>query len=62
MNEKKECKMCEICPKSAKTIPFIVHEAARDRASRQSRTLVIALIIAISLIVITNAAWICVCR
>lgn len=40
------------------TVPYIVHESAMARNERHIRRLVIALIIAIVMIVITNIAWI----
>ena len=39
------------------TVPYIVHESAQARHERITKRLIIALIIAIALIFISNAAW-----
>lgn len=39
------------------TVPYIVHESAMARNERHIRRLVIALIVAIVMIAVTNVAW-----
>lgn len=39
------------------TVPYIVHESAMARSERHIRRLVIALIVAIVMMVISNLAW-----
>lgn len=39
------------------TVPYIVHESAMARSERHIRRLVIALIVAIVMIAITNITW-----
>lgn len=39
------------------TVPYIVHESAMARNERHIRRLVIALVVAVVMIVITNIAW-----
>lgn len=39
------------------TVPYIVHESAMARSERHIRRLVIALIVAVVMIAVTNIAW-----
>lgn len=39
------------------TVPYIVHESAMARSERQHRRLIVALIISVALIFISNAIW-----
>ena len=50
---------CESCKskKPVEPVPYIVHESAMARNERTVKRLVIALIVAISLIFASNAAW-----
>lgn len=50
---------CETCKtkKPVEPVPYIVHESAMARNERTVKRLVVALIVAISLIFASNAAW-----
>ena len=49
---------CETCKeKKADPVPYIVHESAMARMERQTKRLWLVLILAIVLLVGTNAAW-----
>lgn len=50
---------CESCKskKPVEPVPYIVHESAMARNERTVKRLVVALIVAISLIFASNAAW-----
>jgi hypothetical protein len=39
------------------TVPYIVHESAMARSERHIKRLVIALIVSVVMIVVTNIAW-----
>ena len=43
--------------KSIQPVPYIVYESAQARAERTSKRLIIALVIAILMVFISNAAW-----
>lgn len=53
-----DCKTCKEIRQGAGPVPYIVHEAAMARQERTIKRLWIALILVISLLVITNGAWI----
>ena len=48
---------CTGCSEKPADVPYIVHEAAMARAERHTKRMFTALLVAIALIVVSNAAW-----
>ena len=52
-----DCKTCQEMRKTVEPVPYIVHESAMARQERTIKKLWVLLIIVISLLVVTNGAW-----
>lgn len=53
-----DCKSCKENRQKLEPVPYIVHESAMARNERTIKRLWILLILVISLLVVTNCAWI----
>ena len=52
-----DCQTCKEMRKTVEPVPYIVHESAMARQERTIKKLWVLLIIVISLLVVTNGAW-----
>ena len=48
---------CKTCKENRATVPYIVHEGAEARHERREKRLLIAVIIAVALMFVSNAMW-----
>lgn len=52
-----DCKTCKENRLKAEPVPYIVHEGAMARGERRERRLVLALILAVVMMFVSNAIW-----
>ena len=48
---------CKTCKENRATVPYIVHESAEARHERTEKRMIVALIMAIVLLFVSNAVW-----
>ena len=48
---------CKTCKENRANVPYIVHESAEARHERTEKRMIVALIMAIVLLFVSNAVW-----